>query len=225
MKKMTDKSPIIINNELLFEQYDYFNTTKTYNKITGEMKKFNDDLYHAFVNKIPVILYIEDNNYICMSSEVGELDEKSHSMYARFNKVSGDHVYIIGVYIQKNGTVDIQNETEIILTADNIKTLFGNQSIAGAGNIDLYRHDVLYNAQTSDGTALKGSNLFEIISSNNLRIDSLQDLTTVLKPASSAAYPLGGVDNILQYKGGLWQAIINGKSYNITRLTDTVTTI
>ena len=58
------------------------------------------------------------------------------------------------------------------LTSGNVKTLFGNQSIYGSGNIDLYRHTVTV-------TITGGTITFSEISSNNLNIDSLTDLKTV----------------------------------------------
>lgn len=58
------------------------------------------------------------------------------------------------------------------LREDTVKTLFGNQSIYGSGNIDLYRHNVTIRA-------IGSSFQFEAISSSNLEIDSLTDLTTV----------------------------------------------
>lgn len=63
-----------------------------------------------------------------------------------------------------------------ILNQGNVKTLFGNQSIYGSGNIDLYKHN-LHIVGTTAGT----TDLYcQIISSNNLKIDSLTDLQTIL---------------------------------------------
>lgn len=49
------------------------------------------------------------------------------------------------------------------------KTLFGNQSIVGTGNIDLYCHNISFSDKV----------YFTAVSSNNLQIDSLTDLQTV----------------------------------------------
>lgn len=59
----------------------------------------------------------------------------------------------------------------------NIKTLFGNQSIYGTGNIDLYKHNLMIRDELSTGLT---SIYCQIISSNNLNIDSLTDLQTIL---------------------------------------------
>ena len=65
-----------------------------------------------------------------------------------------------------------------IICKDNLRTIFGNQSIVGVGNIDLYQHvikitggDVPY----SDCYAY-----LTIVSSKNLNVESLTDLTTLL---------------------------------------------
>ena len=83
----------------------------------------------------------------------------------------------------------------------NVKTLFGNQSIYGSGNIDLYRHCV----------KLIGSSLdccFVVISSSNAVIDSLTDLFSVLKPivGSDSSYPTNG------------RILYNSKYYTVTKI-------
>ena len=63
--------------------------------------------------------------------------------------------------------------THSITTFDSFKTLFGNQSIVGTGNIDLYKHHIVL---TSNGE--KG--FFDFYSSKNTNCDSLTDLKTLL---------------------------------------------
>lgn len=64
------------------------------------------------------------------------------------------------------------NSSKQFLHQGNVKTLFGNKSIYGSGNIDLYRHTVTV-------TVTGGTITFSEISSNNLEINSLTDLKTV----------------------------------------------
>lgn len=59
----------------------------------------------------------------------------------------------------------------------NFKTLFGNQSIVGTGNIDLYKHHV--KISTNSGT-YSYEYYTDIISSQNFPIESLTDLKTYL---------------------------------------------
>ena len=63
----------------------------------------------------------------------------------------------------------------------NLKTIFGNQSLVGEGNIDLYEHHLLL-----------GGNGYKLVlvkqSSNNLKCDSIQDLRTLLKAGSETQF-------------------------------------
>lgn len=61
-----------------------------------------------------------------------------------------------------------------VLTNVNTKTLFGNQSIYGSGNIDLYEHLI----QVKNGDTLICN--FVVISSSNVKVDSVQDFRTVM---------------------------------------------
>lgn len=76
--------------------------------------------------------------------------------------------------------------------SNNVKTLFGNQSIYGSGNIDLYRHNVWLTAVSGSQTICDC--VFTVISSSNTVIDSLTDLFSVLKPivGSDSTYPVNG---------------------------------
>lgn len=66
------------------------------------------------------------------------------------------------------------------------KTLFGNQSILGQGNIDLFRHHLLFTPVPD-----RGAKKFKVIyySSKNLKVDSLTDLKTL---TDNTDKPLGG---------------------------------
>ena len=74
-----------------------------------------------------------------------------------------------------------------IICKDNLKTLFGNQSIVGSGNIDLYRHCVTF---TPSDMGVGGGIRLVIYSSNNLKVDSLTDLKTLL--GNTFEYPATG---------------------------------
>lgn len=72
-------------------------------------------------------------------------------------------------------------EGSAVVRVQNLKTLFGNQSLVGEGNIDLYEHHL----------KLKGSSYSLVLvkeSSNNLKCDSIQDLRTLLKTGSDFQY-------------------------------------
>lgn len=63
-----------------------------------------------------------------------------------------------------------------ILTDGNVKTLFGNQSIYGSGNIDLYRHNLVITATATNISAVKVLIMFP--SSSNTKVETLTDLYT-----------------------------------------------
>ena len=70
------------------------------------------------------------------------------------------------------------------LMRDRLKTLFGNKSIVGYGNIDLYRHLITFSSETYGNISVV------YYSSKNLKVDSLTDLKTLMGEAIS--YPASG---------------------------------
>lgn len=68
-----------------------------------------------------------------------------------------------------------------------VKTLFGNQSIVGTGNIDLYQHNIIFTSTNQD---LLVKIRFTVISSKNIIVDSLTDLKTLL--GNTFTYPVNG---------------------------------
>lgn len=120
-----------------------------------------------------------------------------------------------------------------LLASNYVKTLFGNQSIVGSGNIDLYRHSVraVEKADIPD----YGHCDFNIISSKNLKIDSLTDLKTIL--GNTFRYPAFGQGGGNTYlilgitENGVLSYSVSGtptesvNSWSGWTFTDTVTTI
>ena len=78
------------------------------------------------------------------------------------------------------GTVDLWS-------SESVKTLFGNQSIVGTGNIDLYRHNICFTSTDQDKLV---KIRFIVPSSNNLKVNSLADLKTLL--GNTFTYPVNG---------------------------------
>lgn len=113
-----------------------------------------------------------------------------------------------------------------ILTDGNVKTLFGNQSIYGSGNIDLYRH----NLEIKIGS----NSIFTMFySSNNLNIDSLTDWKTVA--GNEFTFPAWGMYNseaVRDVTQGGFDALTSSFANDFTTWTsisftivDTVTTV
>jgi hypothetical protein len=120
-----------------------------------------------------------------------------------------------------------------LLASNYVKTLFGNQSIVGAGNIDLYRHHILCSTP-NEGIKV----LITVISGKNLKVDSLTDLKTLLGntfecPCTGYAMEQGQSLDICNENGFLpidiWINIVDPMPditwSNIESIVDTVTTI
>lgn len=123
-----------------------------------------------------------------------------------------------------------------ILTNNSVKTLFGDKNIVGTGNIDLYEHNLTITFTPDLGGYDPLTVYAKILSSNNLNIDSLTDLKTVL--GNTFNEPLYGGKQIesSDYGVGLYMTEIalywqlNGhsiqyKTWANVVITDTVTTI
>lgn len=92
------------------------------------------------------------------------------------------------VKVSSTGTISWQPVSDFLTPTNSFKTLFGDKSITGSGNIDLYRH-MLTLQRTEEGFTSDYA-LIQIISSNNLSIDSLTDLKTIL--GDTFTYPATG---------------------------------
>lgn len=80
------------------------------------------------------------------------------------------------------------NEIEIKVDASGFKSIFGNQTVVGNGNIDLYQHNIEFKA-TNIETTIR----LIVVSSKNVIVDSLTDLKTLL--GNTFTYPCSGADN------------------------------
>ena len=77
------------------------------------------------------------------------------------------------------------DENGKMVVVDSLKTIFGNQSIVGKGNIDLYKHHIEITGTDGEappnfGIAGITPVIFEFYSSKNTVCDSLTDLKTLL---------------------------------------------
>ena len=127
--------------------------------------------------------------------------------------------YIDINYDKSTDDMEINDTVEPLLTEDNIKTIFG-QDITGTGDITLYRHQIKL---TIDEYII----LLNVASNNNLNVDSLQDLTTLLKPTADTKYNTiemqTGNGYILYYTGTIWKAQHGSTDINVSVVEDIVT--
>lgn len=98
-----------------------------------------------------------------------------------------------------------------------VKTLFGNQSLVGEGNVDLYKHSI-------KGTSGNSTFYLRLYSSNNLKVSSLADLKTLL--GATFEESATGSNNIIAITNDkvLFADGTNASIAGYT-ITDTVTTI
>lgn len=128
--------------------------------------------------------------------------------------------------------VNLQYFNAHALNSDNVKTLFGNQSILGSGNIDLYFHSIQINGYR--GTAQNEVVIrLNIISSNNLNCDSLTDLDTIL--GTSIKLSVSGYSKEASVATGIWGLtgtkissatvnLVNGSYYRISAIQNIIVT-
>lgn len=146
--------------------------------------------------------------------------------YAELNSAGKNFTKtIIFEYDNQRDSLSINVTDEVFISEDHVKTLFGNQSIIGTGNIDLFVHHLLINSNC----------YFTIYSSNNSKVDTPEKLTTLLKDKDTSIYYFGYQQT--QYIStaaisfnaatNLWQIRVSGEetSSEITDVTDIVTTI
>lgn len=132
-------------------------------------------------------------------------------------------------------------EFSTFVTSNSVKTLFGNQSIVGSGNIDLYRHNIHIAGETTDSEVWCN---MVIISSKNTVVDSLTDLYTLCNGMGDLL-PISGLCKITDSpqkgpailcrataSGGIYwidsnnaSRLYNWSSMPTLTITDTVTTI
>lgn len=157
-----------------------------------------------------------------MPTNIDVLDDLTEKISQNGNTTEiGGNVEIDG-NLQINGA--IKQGQNPVLNSGNVKTLFGDKSIYGNGNIDLYRHVIEATSATAGAKFM-----LVIISSKNVKIDSLTDLKTVL--GNTFTYQVtGGETNNLNALWKLDQANVydiedNAFSLSSFTFTDIVTTV
>lgn len=112
-----------------------------------------------------------------------------------FGTQENDTLYLQTLYanqgyiqeIQYDNTTDkltITSTEENYASDDNFKTLFGDQSIIGTGNIDLYRHQITIRFDIDTKEAH-----YVVYSSNKAQIIDYDGFIAVAKPISNFNYP------------------------------------
>lgn len=209
MKRMLDQKLIDFLNSL-GDSLKYESSSNTFeigtNLYVDGIADFGNEVNLGVLN-IKQFLYDDDFN--CVKISYSKDDD-----CLAFDFTGGGVTY----YLEPNGS------DGNIVTSDNVKTLFGNQLLIGSGNIDLYVHYLKF----SIGKEISFYGV--VYSSNNNVTNTLQKLTTLLKPPSSAQMfiPLTNDNNdngVLYWNGSIWQVGYSGGGLNITSISDRVETI
>lgn len=167
-------------------------------------------------------IYLYDLNIdkltLAKINEEYTIDELRRELHEALNEqiinVTKDSDVEIGKNLYVDGKIYAEGGKKVPV---DFKTIFGNNSLTGTGNIDLFNHFLTITA--SDGTVL----YINFQSSNNLECDSLQDLTKMTKATKTNNTKIGfGSTYIIYDTTGVWKT---ANSTLITKVEDTVTTL
>lgn len=162
------------------EIYTIFSLLKT------TLVNLNENI--AFDNPAP--FFIQDNESSTGSYLVNDVSVTQQNILTIIGIQTDNNLNNI-VNFEYNFNEDklvVNTTQEEFLTEDNVKSVF-NQSITGTGNITLFRHIISI-------TASQDFILLEYISSNNLKVDSVQDLRTLC--GNNFTLPVEGVHQVGQ---------------------------
>ena len=142
-------------------------------------------------------------------------------------------------YSTNNGTIESFNaisEYKIYTLDENKKVARYDIAKAEKCQTKLYRHIITMVANTEEGDP--ETSIIEYISTNNLKVDNLEKLTTLLKPTANFIYPLGPVVNAdlggitdynqLEYSNSVWKfagSASNTTKINVASVSDVVTAL
>lgn len=173
---------------------------------TKDLIKLIMSLNYDSDNCYPLLIYVKPDGYFYYGNVY---KNEPNIVMLLFNIEPTDYnIRLCTLYyefsVDRLITNDFGNtDLTMLLQSNSLKTIFGNQSLVGSGNIDLYRHHITANVQDLNID-------FVYYSSNSLKIDSLQDLTKVTKGVvpgivgykDTQYYPL-----FLKYINNVWYVV------------------
>ena len=193
----TKSTPIVFNNGGAREDFSFSNGAQ-YNLLTNSTAKaFHDCMLAAYNEQRPMIIYDYNDDkciYLTSAGTNGYNDKLGSQMaYATFVIIDSAAV----AYYMFDTSADAEGNIIMDLTVTN----------EYIGNIPLYRHNLVIN-----GTINK-----EYISSKDLAVDSIQDLTTLINAVNGTTIVIDK-DTTMVYSGGVWKI----GNTNVTSVNDTV---
>lgn len=232
MKRMIDNVETL--EHLIFKANDIEFADGNVYKLSEllEAKQLVKYIEYCYDNQVPLIIYEYSNDRVWIATSFGDINEVNLSnLGSNLNMVSN-------LIYDGQDTLSISVENETFLSQDNVKTFFGDQSIIGTGNIDLYRHELNFRGNNNTSTIT-----LTYYSSNKLPVDSAQDLTTITKAVNKTFIACTGFNdqdqnllggNGICFENNVWKfgycyydqgtAQFNGL-FNLEEFHDTVSTI
>lgn len=209
-----------IQGYLVVNDIDFKNTQNYITEDIPEAKKLVDMIKYCYENQVPLIIYDYSNDRVWNSTYLA--DEQNATLIS----YGSDRLYMVGLTYNGVDTLEVNYVQEEFLIADNVKTIFG-QDIVGTGDIDLYRHLISVKYNDNSGEIIDCT--FEYISSKNLKVNSLQNLTSLTKAKTGTTitaaftkegqnFELYSLANAIMFDGTIWKA---GLTYNGEDLDDT----
>lgn len=235
MKRQVDYNKIASNISKYSFDFDlsvdetYENFSKEYPEIYTIFSLLKTDLINLGAIDNPTPFFIQDNQSPSGAYLVNDvaLTQQNNILTIIGIQANNNLNDVVNFEFNFNKDTLIVNTTqEEFLTLDNVKSVF-NQSITGTGNITLFRHKLTISDMSSTG--IRGV-ILDYLSTNNLNVDSLQDLQTLLDVSrndTSDTTFLGylGVHNYTityKYSNGLFVLSDGTTEYNATSVSDKV---
>lgn len=176
--------------------------------ITGNYEFDNEVLENASTDPLykPLIdLMMESNNNNGTTKPYGIIVNDSPAQQSVYvGTINGYSIYMYALmtnailnvsisYKPDTDTLTTNYTEETFISEDNVKTFFGEQSIIGQGNINLFRHTLGFIKAKAEYADTEYRMLITYYSSKNLKVDSLQDLTALTKASSTNKVILMGI--------------------------------
>ena len=192
----TKMTPIVFSNYGVREDFSFSNGAQ-YNLLTNSTAKaFHDCMLAAYNEQRPMIIYDYNDDkciYLTSAGTNGYSDKLGSQMaYATFVIIDAAAIAYYGFDTGEDAEGNII--MDLTITNEHI-------------GIALYRHNLVIN-----GTINK-----EYISSKNLVVDSIQDLTTLINGVNGTTIVIDK-DTTMVYSGGVWKI----GNTNVTSVNDTV---
>lgn len=194
MKRQVDYNKIATNISKYSFSFDltvdetYENFSKEYPEIYNKIIQIYDDEDSAtpfFINDSEST----DSLLVQVIVRYGGVNARQKIEFRTSRLIDGEMYFQLFEYDFKKDIFKFTNSLEDYVTPYNVKSVF-NQSIVGTGNINLFRHIITITTSSKDFI------LLEYISSNNLKVDSVQDLRTLC--GNNFTLPVEGVHQVGQ---------------------------